>query len=97
MISRTDPMISISFNHGAGNRYRVRRAFRVSFSTATVCGVLATMFLTLCTKPLVSLFLGLKNPIIVARGTEFRSVRRSYLRLFPVLPEWYIAGTACSE
>ena len=47
----------ISFNYGAGNRYRVRRAFRVSFSTATICGVLATVFLTLCTKPLVSLFL----------------------------------------
>ena len=47
----------ISFNYGAGNRYRVQRAFRVSFSTATICGVLATIFLTLCTKPLVSLFL----------------------------------------
>ncbi len=47
----------ISFNYGAGNRYRVRRAFRVSLSTATICGVLATTFLTLCAKPLVSLFL----------------------------------------
>lgn len=47
----------ISFNHGAGNRYRVLRAFRISLSTATVCGVLATAFLTLCTKPLVGLFL----------------------------------------
>jgi len=47
----------ISFNHGAGNRYRVQRAFRISLSTATVCGVLATAFLTLCTKPLVGLFL----------------------------------------
>ena len=47
----------ISFNYGAGNRYRVRKAFRVSFSTATVCGVLATAFLTLCAKPLVGLFL----------------------------------------
>ena len=47
----------ISFNYGAGNRYRVRKAFRVSFATATICGVLATMFLTLGTKPLVSLFL----------------------------------------
>ena len=36
----------ISFNYGAGNRYRVRKAFRVSFATATICGVLATMFLT---------------------------------------------------
>ena len=36
----------ISFNYGAGNRYRVRRAFRVSFATATICGVVATMFLT---------------------------------------------------
>ena len=47
----------ISYNYGAGNRYRVQRAFRVSFSTATICGVLATAFLTLATKPLVSLFL----------------------------------------
>ena len=47
----------ISFNYGAGNRYRVRKAFRVSFATATICGVLATMFLTLATKPLVGLFL----------------------------------------
>ncbi|MBQ6548637.1 MAG: MATE family efflux transporter, partial [Prevotella sp.] len=47
----------ISFNYGAGNRYRVQRAFRVSLSTATICGVLATTFLTLATKPLVSLFL----------------------------------------
>ena len=47
----------ISFNYGAGNRYRVRRAFRVSLSTATICGVLATTFLTLAAKPLVGLFL----------------------------------------
>ena len=47
----------LSFNYGAGNRYRVRRAFRGSFSTATICGVLATAFLTLATKPLVGLFL----------------------------------------
>lgn len=47
----------ISFNYGACNRYRVQRAFRVSLSTATICGVLETAFLTLCTKPLVGLFL----------------------------------------
>jgi Na+-driven multidrug efflux pump len=47
----------ISFNYGAGNRYRVQRAFRVSIGTATICGVLATSFLTLCAKPLVGLFL----------------------------------------
>ena len=47
----------ISFNYGAGNRYRVRRAFRVSLSTATICGVLETMVLTLGSKPLVGLFL----------------------------------------
>ena len=47
----------ISFNYGAGNRYRVRRAFQVSFSTATICGVLATTFLTLAAKPLIGLFL----------------------------------------
>ncbi len=47
----------ISFNYGAGNRYRVKRAFRLSLSTATICGVLATTFLTLCAKPLVGLFL----------------------------------------
>ncbi|MBO7068702.1 MAG: MATE family efflux transporter [Bacteroidaceae bacterium] len=47
----------ISFNYGAGNRYRVQRAFRVSLSTAIICGVLVTVFLTLCSKPLVNLFL----------------------------------------
>ena len=47
----------ISFNYGAGNRYRVQRAFRVSLCYATICGVLTTTFLTLCTKPLVGLFL----------------------------------------
>ena len=47
----------LSFNHGAGNRYRVQRTFRISLSTATVCGVLVTTFLTLATKPLVGLFL----------------------------------------
>lgn len=47
----------ISFNYGSGNRYRVQRAFRVSFGTATVCGVMATAFLTLCAKPLAGLFL----------------------------------------
>ena len=47
----------ISFNYGAGNRYRVRRAFRISFSTATICGVLTSTFLTLAAKPLVGLFL----------------------------------------
>ncbi len=52
----------ISYNYGAGNRYRVQRAFRVSFSTATVCGVLTTTFLTLCTKPLVGLFLEAGTP-----------------------------------
>ena len=47
----------LSFNHGAGNRYRVQRTFRISLSTATICGVLVTTFLTLATKPLVGLFL----------------------------------------
>ena len=47
----------ISFNYGAGNRYRVQRAFWVSLRTATICGVLATTFLTLGAKPLVGLFL----------------------------------------
>lgn len=52
----------ISFNHGAGRRHRVQRAFRVSFSTATICGVLSTAFLTLATKPLVGLFLQAGTP-----------------------------------
>jgi Na+-driven multidrug efflux pump len=64
----------ISFNHGAGNRYRVRRAFRVSFSTATICGILATTFLTLGAKPLVGLFLH--------SGTEAYEIAISGLPLF---------------
>ena len=47
----------ISYNFGAGNRYRVKRAFQVSLGAATVCGVLATTVLTLAAKPLVGLFL----------------------------------------
>ena len=47
----------ISFNYGAGNRYRVKSALKVSLRTATICGVLITAFLTLGTKPLVGLFL----------------------------------------
>ena len=40
--------------------------------------------------------IGPKIPIIVARGTEFLSVRRSYLRLSPKRLWWYIVGTPCS-
>jgi Na+-driven multidrug efflux pump len=64
----------ISFNYGAGSRYRVQRAFRVSLSTATICGVLATIFLTLCTKPLVGLFL--------QAGTKAYEIAISGLPLF---------------
>ncbi len=64
----------ISFNYGAGNRYRVQRAFRVSFSTATICGVLATMFLSLAVKPLVGLFL--------QAGTKAYEIAISGLPLF---------------
>jgi Na+-driven multidrug efflux pump len=64
----------ISFNYGAGNRYRVQKAFRVSFRTATICGVLATTFLTLCAKPLVELFL--------QAGTKAHEIAVSGLPLF---------------
>ena len=64
----------LSFNHGAGNRYRVQRTFRVSLSTATVCGVLVTTFLTLATKPLVGLFL--------QAGTEAYDIAIGGLPLF---------------
>ena len=47
----------ISFNHGAGNVDRVREAFRLSLRTAAICGVLATLVLTLGAKPLIGLFL----------------------------------------
>lgn len=47
----------ISFNHGAGNDKRVSEAFRLSLRTATICGVLATLVLTLGAKPLIGLFL----------------------------------------
>ena len=64
----------ISFNYGAGNRYRVKRAFRVSLSTATICGVLATTFLSLAAKPLVGLFL--------QTGTKAYEIAISGLPLF---------------
>ena len=47
----------ISFNYGAGNSKRVGEAFRLSLRTATICGVLATLVLTLGAKPLIGLFL----------------------------------------
>ena len=64
----------ISFNYGAGNRYRVQKAFRVSLCYATVCGVLTTSFLTLCTKLLVGLFL--------QAGTNAYEIALSGLPLF---------------
>ena len=47
----------ISFNYGAGNSRRVRKAFRISMRVAAICGLLATAFLILGAKPLVSMFL----------------------------------------
>lgn len=47
----------ISYNYGAGDRERVREAFRLSLRTAAVCGLLATAVLTLGATPLISLFL----------------------------------------
>ena len=62
----------ISFNYGAGNRYRVRRAIRVSFATATICGVLATMFLTsdavhVTQVPYVHTYQQVEAEVVVAR------------------------------
>lgn len=47
----------ISYNYGAGNSKRVKEAFRVSLRTATICGVIATLVLSLGAKPLIELFL----------------------------------------
>ena len=47
----------ISYNYGAGNKNRVKKAFMVSIRTAAICGVMATTLLTLAAKPLVGLFL----------------------------------------
>ena len=66
----------ISFNYGAGHHSRVQKAFRVSLTTATVCGVLATAFLTLGAKPLVALFL--------QTGTKAHEIAISGLPLFAI-------------
>lgn len=47
----------ISFNYGAGNGSRVREAFRLSVRTSAVCGIMATLVLTLGAKPLIGFFL----------------------------------------
>lgn len=47
----------ISFNYGAGNVSRVREAFRLSVRTSVVCGLIATLVLTLGAKPLIGFFL----------------------------------------
>lgn len=47
----------ISFNYGAGNKYRVKKALRVSMRVGAICGVVATTILTLAAKPLVGMFL----------------------------------------
>ena len=47
----------ISFNYGAGNASRVSEAFRLSLRTSAICGIVATLILTLGAKPIIGLFL----------------------------------------
>ncbi|WP_251620754.1 MATE family efflux transporter [Odoribacter lunatus] len=60
----------ISFNHGAGNVLRVRKALRTSLLASLVCGILATTLLCFFTSPIVNLFLTPEYPAhdIAARG-----------------------------
>ncbi|MCM1107769.1 MAG: MATE family efflux transporter [Clostridium sp.] len=47
----------ISYNHGADNEPRVRKALRTSLTAACICGSLVTVSLLLFASPVVSLFL----------------------------------------
>lgn len=47
----------ISFNYGAGNRFRVQQALRVSLTTAIVCGILTALLLWSGTGVITRLFL----------------------------------------
>ncbi|MDE6494112.1 MAG: MATE family efflux transporter [Bacteroidales bacterium] len=60
----------ISFNYGAGNTGRVRAAFRVSFLTALICGIITTVSIGLGARGIVAMFI---NPaceagVLASRG-----------------------------
>lgn len=76
----------ISFNYGAGNQKRVSEAFRLSLRTATICGVLATLVLTLGAKPLIGLFLH--------AGTRAHEIATAGLPLFAVSAIFFALNVA---
>lgn len=63
----------ISYNFGAGRPDRVRIAFRVSLTTAVVCGTLSSAAFILMPKLLVGLFLDTATPAadIAVRGLPY--------------------------
>lgn len=83
----------ISFNYGAGISSRVRKAFRLSLRTAAVCGALATAFLAIGAKPLVSLFLqvGTKPYEIAIAGLPLFAVSSVFFALNVAIIGYYQA------
>ena len=83
----------LSFNYGAGNTDRVRRAFRLSLRTAALCGGLATAVLVLGARPLVSLFLesGSKPYEIAVAGLPLFAVSAVFFALNVAIIGYYQA------
>lgn len=52
----------ISYNYGAGNAARVRKALRTSLVAGSICGSLATVLLCVFSEPIVGLFLSPEYP-----------------------------------
>ncbi len=73
----------ISYNYGAGNEGRVRETFRLSLRTAAICGLMATVVLTLGATPLISLFLqtGTKPCEIATAGLPLFAVSSVFFAL----------------
>lgn len=83
----------ISFNHGAGNRRRVRKAFRLALRTAVVCGLLATAVLALGARPLIGMFLHAGTPAydIATAGLPLFAVSAIFFALNVVIIGYYQA------
>lgn len=83
----------ISYNFGAGNVGRVREAFRLSLRTAAVCGIAATLVLTLGAKPLIGLFLhaGTRPYEIATAGLPLFAVSSLFFALNVAIIGYYQA------
>ena len=83
----------ISFNYGAGNADRVREAFRLSVHTSVVCGLIATLVLTLGAKPLIGFFLhaGTRPYVIATAGLPLFAISSIFFALNVAIIGYYQA------